>query len=166
MVLALDAENEPLRAVVRTLKDMIFGARSDRLAAVADEQLALELNDLETRVTPPPAANDDKPADKPFGMSAKTCKKATRNIGALPKHLPRCEQVVEPETTVCPCCRFHSCHGWILQTLHDDRLLELLDNTIASPSMIFTLSTDRPPQQQWITSTVTDDNRYYHQNAA
>jgi len=26
MVLALDAENEQLRAVVRTLKDMIFGA--------------------------------------------------------------------------------------------------------------------------------------------
>jgi transposase len=38
-------------------------------------------------------------------MSAKTRKKATRNIGALPKHLPRCEQVVEPETTVCPCCQ-------------------------------------------------------------
>jgi transposase len=27
-----------------------------------------------------------------------------RNIGALPKHLPRCEEVIEPETTVCPCC--------------------------------------------------------------
>jgi len=54
MVLALDAENEQLRAVVQTLKDMIFGARSERLVAVADEQLALELNDLETGVTPPP----------------------------------------------------------------------------------------------------------------
>ena len=29
---------------------------------------------------------------------------AVRNIGALPKHLPRCEEVIEPETTVCPCC--------------------------------------------------------------
>ena len=29
---------------------------------------------------------------------------ALRNIGALPKHLPRCEEVIEPETTVCPCC--------------------------------------------------------------
>ena len=90
MVLALDAENEQLRAVVQTLKDMIFGARSERLVAVADEQLALELNDLETGVTPPPAANDDKPTR----LSAKTRKKATRNIGALPKHLPRCEQGV------------------------------------------------------------------------
>jgi transposase len=25
--------------------------------------------------------------------------------GALPKRLPRCEQVIEPETTVCPCCQ-------------------------------------------------------------
>jgi transposase len=105
MVLALDAENEQLRAVVQTLKDMIFGARSERLAAVADEQLALELNDLETGVTPPAAANDDKPAAKPSGTSAKTRKKAIRNIGALPKHLPRCEQVIEPETKVCECCQ-------------------------------------------------------------
>jgi transposase len=60
---------------------------------------------VETGVTPPPAANDDRPADKPSGTSAKTRKKATRNIGALPKHLPRCEQVIESETTVCPCCQ-------------------------------------------------------------
>jgi transposase len=98
MVLALDAENDQLRAVVQTLKDMIFGAQSERLTGVAAEQLALELNDLETGVTPPLAGNNDKPADKLSGMSTKTRKKAIRNIGALPKHLPRCEQVSEPET--------------------------------------------------------------------
>ena len=27
-----------------------------------------------------------------------------RNIGALPAHLPRCEQVIEPASTLCPCC--------------------------------------------------------------
>jgi transposase len=101
MLLASDAENEQLRALVRTLKDMIFGARSERFAAVVAEQLPLELGDLETAVTPPPPDNDDNPADKPCG---KTRKKATRNIGALPKHLPRCEHVLEPETTVCPHC--------------------------------------------------------------
>lgn len=31
--------------------------------------------------------------------------KARRNIGALPKHLPRCEQVLQPETTTCLCCQ-------------------------------------------------------------
>src|SRR5262249_61329837 len=103
MVLALDAENEKLRIAMQTLKEMIFGRRSERLAAIVAEQFALDLGDLETGVTPPVAANDDKPAAKPSGRPPR--KKARRNIGALPKHLPRCEQVLEPDTTACPCCR-------------------------------------------------------------
>ncbi len=101
MVLALDAENEKLRVLMRTLNDMIFGKRSERLAAIVAEQLALELDDLATGVTPPLPANDDTPATKP---PASPRKKARRNIGALPKHLPRCEQVIEPDTTACRCC--------------------------------------------------------------
>jgi transposase len=80
---------------------MIFGKRSERLAAIVAEQLALELDDLATGVTPPLPANDDAPATKPLG---KPRRKARRNIGALPKHLPRCEQVLEPDATACPCC--------------------------------------------------------------
>ena len=102
MVLALDAENEKLRVAMQTLKEMIFGKRSERLAAIVAEQFALDLGDLETGVTPL-AANDDAPAAKPSGKAPR--KKARRNIGALPKHLPRCEQVLEPDTTACPCCR-------------------------------------------------------------
>jgi len=34
MVLALDAENEKLRVAMQTLKDMMFGKRSVRLAAI------------------------------------------------------------------------------------------------------------------------------------
>jgi transposase len=67
------------------------------------EQLALELGNLETGVAPAAAANDDAPAAKPLGKPPR--KKARRNIGALPKHLPRCEQVLEPEATACPCCQ-------------------------------------------------------------
>ena len=62
MVLALDAENEKLRVAMQTLKDMIFGRRSERLAVLVAEQFALELGDLETGVTPPEAANDDASA--------------------------------------------------------------------------------------------------------
>jgi hypothetical protein len=80
---------------MQTLKDMIFGKRSERLAALVAEQLALELGDLETGATPPAPANDDAPAAQPSG---KPRKKARRNIGALPRHLPRCEQVLEPDT--------------------------------------------------------------------
>jgi transposase len=39
MVLALDAENEKLRVAMQTLKEMIFGKRSERLAALVAEQL-------------------------------------------------------------------------------------------------------------------------------
>src|ERR1700694_4705715 len=100
MVLALDAENEKLRVAMRTLKDMIFGKRSERFAAFVAEQLALELDDLVTGVTPPAPANDDAPATKP---PASPRKKARRNIGALPKHLPRCEQGLEPAPTGAGC---------------------------------------------------------------
>jgi transposase len=89
MVLALDAENEKLRVVMQTLKELIFGKRSERLPVIVAEQLALELDDLETGVTPPAPANDDAAATRPAG---KPRKKTRRNIGALPKHLPRCDR--------------------------------------------------------------------------
>ena len=99
LVLAFDGEVETLRATVATLKRMIFGARSERLTTIGAEQLALDLA-TEAYVAPPPPANDDGKA--PGNRTPRH--KAKRNIGALPKHLPRCEQVIEPETTACPCC--------------------------------------------------------------
>src|SRR5206468_3192310 len=105
MVLALDAENEKLRVAMQTIKEMLFGKRSERMAAIAGEQLALGLGDVASDTTPPPAANDDQSTLKPSGTTGSVRKKASRNIGALPKHLPRCEQVLEPTTTVCPCCQ-------------------------------------------------------------
>jgi transposase len=36
MVLALEAENDRLRAVISTFKDMVFGARSEKLAGRTD----------------------------------------------------------------------------------------------------------------------------------
>src|SRR6202049_1618067 len=105
MVLSLDAENDRLRGVIDTFKDMVFGSRSEKLAVVVADQLALDLADLATDVTLPVAANDYHVPSKPAGATSKPRKKAQRNIGALPKHLPRCEQMIEPETTACPCCQ-------------------------------------------------------------
>ena len=131
MVLALDAENEKLRVAMQTLKEMMFGKRSERLAALVAEQLALELDDLETGVTPPAPANDDLPATKPAG---KPRKKESRNIGALPKHLPRCEQVLEPDATACPCCEGR------LHKIGED-VSEVLD---VIPAILRVLRTIRP----------------------
>lgn len=99
MVLAYDGEVETLRATIATLKTLIFGARSERAAVISAEQLALDLG-REGAGAPSPA-NDDQPASPAAGRKRR---KARRNIGALPAHLPRCEQVIEPASTLCPCC--------------------------------------------------------------
>ena len=83
MLLAFDSENDDLRAENATLKGLIFGTRSERSAIICAEQLAL---DLERAPDAPPPANDDKPeSDAPKSKR----RKARRNIGALPAHLPR-----------------------------------------------------------------------------
>src|SRR5260370_33272173 len=82
MVLALDAENEKLRVAMQTLKEMIFGKRSERLAVIVAEQLALELDDLALGVPPPAPANDDTPPTK---TPPSPRKKARRKIRAPPK---------------------------------------------------------------------------------
>src|ERR1700675_814008 len=55
MVLSLDAENDRLRGVIDTFKDMVFGSRSEKLAAVVGEQLALDRAYLATDVRLPAA---------------------------------------------------------------------------------------------------------------
>src|ERR1700684_1593571 len=86
IVLSLDAENDRLRAVIGTFKDMVFGSRSEKLSVGVGAQLALELADLATDVTLPTAANDDHVPSKPAGAVGRSRKKAQRNIGALPTH--------------------------------------------------------------------------------
>jgi hypothetical protein len=98
MVLAFDGENDDLRAEIATLKGLIFGTRSERSAIICAEQLAL---DLDRAPDAPPPANDDEPG--PDAPRTKR-RKARRNIGALPAHLPWVEQVIEPASTLCPCC--------------------------------------------------------------
>ena len=132
MVLALVVENEKLRVSMQTLKDMIFGKRSERLTVITRDQLALELGDLETAVTAPDASNDDSVPQKPSGTGQR--KKARRNIGALPKHLHRLEQILEPETTTCPCCQGQ------LHKIGED-VSEVLD---VIPAILRVLRTVRP----------------------
>jgi transposase len=94
---ALRAENENLRAVVETLKRALYGARSEKQVAPAN-QLPLALNDLSaTPAEPaklPTPANSNRPARA----------KAARNIGGLPAHLPRVDITIEPTSLACPCC--------------------------------------------------------------
>jgi transposase len=100
MVLACEGKIEALQATITTLKTMIFGARSEKSAVIIAEQLSLGLGDAETDAALPPPANDDHKTKAAPG----SWNKRNRNIGALPKHLPRCDVTIEPEATGCPCC--------------------------------------------------------------
>src|SRR5215212_10166065 len=92
MVLALDAENESLRAIVRTLKDLLFGARSERTAVIDVAQLPLDLEDLAIGATaPPPAANDEGGTGRKLERRRRP---ALRKSGARAKQLRRCEEGV------------------------------------------------------------------------
>jgi transposase len=94
-----DAEIERLKTSLKTLSALIHGSRSEKARTVLEDQGALDLGDLETGVTPAPANDDMPPAP-----ARKPRKQARRNIGFLPKHLPRVTEVIEPESTDCPCC--------------------------------------------------------------
>ena len=96
LALQLAAENERLRATLHSINILHFGARSERLATLVDDQMALALGDLATDAMPPPPANDDGAA-RPKAPARPSWQPARRNHGALPKHLPRCEQVIEPD---------------------------------------------------------------------
>jgi transposase len=100
MVLAQAVEIEKLQAALKAVNALVFGPRSERRGVILDDQMALDLGDLGPDGTPP-AANDDEP---PAALVRAARKKAKRNVGALPKHLARVEQVIEPETRDCPCC--------------------------------------------------------------
>ena len=106
MLLASEAENARLRATIVQLKGMIFGSRSERRVTLIAEQLPLDLDDRTpgstAEILAPESANDDQ--SNKGGSSDKPGGKRNRIIGALPKHLPRVDLLIEPETTSCPCC--------------------------------------------------------------
>ena len=99
MIADLHDENDKLRAIVETLKRTLFGARSEKLAGDA-AQLLLALDDMSTAPREPePEQATRQPRARPASG------KPARNIGGLPKHLPREDVVIEPEANECPCCQ-------------------------------------------------------------
>jgi hypothetical protein len=98
MVLELRDENGKLRAMLETLRRTLYGARSERFDA-APGQLALGLEDVSSAPVEP-----EPDVAKPRSQDGRTRAKPVRNIGGLPKHLPREDVVIEPATDLCPCC--------------------------------------------------------------
>lgn len=102
MLVAAEARNQrkdersaQLEKLVAAFKQAAFGRRSEKSDP---DQFELALEDLETAIAAVHADEDaeDRAARRPT-------KARSVNRGALPRHLPRVEEIIEPESLVCGC---------------------------------------------------------------
>ena len=93
-VVSLTDRNRRLEHLVRELRRAIYAKKSEKLHP---DQLLLAFEELEGAL-----AEADAPASTTPTPRAKR-PAAQRNIGHLPAHLPRVFDVIEPESTLCPC---------------------------------------------------------------
>jgi hypothetical protein len=94
---AVEAQRR-LESIVSELRRERFGPQSEKLDP---EQFNLPLEDVEIAQGVLAAAQEKaRRALKGQGSASVT---PNRNRGHLPKHLPRVERIIEPETTLCPC---------------------------------------------------------------
>jgi transposase len=94
-------ENEKLQRLVAQFQRAMFGRRSEK---IDPNQLQLALEDTEQAQAEASAALEQKKGDKPDRPPRSERPAPQRNRGALPKHLPREEVVIEPKDKSCPCC--------------------------------------------------------------
>jgi transposase len=93
----IESERDRLRAIIHALQRHRFGRRSERLDP---DQLALALEDVEQSLA---SAEAEERTASP-AQRARPAHRRKLNRGALPRHLPRVETVVEVTEPVCPCC--------------------------------------------------------------
>ena len=84
-----------LEAMLEALRRARFGPRAERYDP---DQLQLALEDIEQAIAEGEAEQEQQDA------FPKRKAKRRNNRGTLPKHVPRIEQVIEPEERSCPCC--------------------------------------------------------------
>ena len=95
-VATLSERNRRLEHLLDELRRAMFGKKSEKLDP---DQLLLAFEELEGALA---AAEQEAPADTASTPRAKR-PAAARNLGHLPAHLPRIYELVEPESTQCPC---------------------------------------------------------------
>jgi len=114
-----------LEKLLADFKRALFGHRSEKSDP---EQFELALEDIETAIAAIHA--EDEAVDPPKSRPAKP---RNANRGSLPKHLPRIEEVIEPDALVCDC-------GGGLHQIGED-LSERLD---VLPAQFHVIVTRRP----------------------
>ncbi|WP_416068708.1 IS66 family transposase (plasmid) [Rhizobium sp. ZK1] len=98
-----DERIERLERLVAAFKQAAFGRKSEKTDS---EQFDLALEDLETAMA---AIHAEEEADVVQGN--KVSRSRATNRGSLPQHLPRVEEVIEPESLVCACGGCLHCIG-------------------------------------------------------
>jgi transposase len=110
MLIAADARDKRkderiarLEKLVAAFKQAVFGRKSEKSDP---DQFELALEDLETAMAVIHAEEDaeDRAAKRP-------AKPRAANRGSLPKHLPRIEEVIEPDSLTCACGGCLHCIG-------------------------------------------------------
>ena len=91
----LEAVNARLEHMVKELNHLLYGPKSERFTE-DERQLAFE--DLEVAAAETQAQSDTTPMTTP----RKKRRPPQRNLGHLPDHLERIEQVIEPDSIICP----------------------------------------------------------------
>ena len=94
---------ERQESLIRELHAARFGRSSEKLTP-DERQLVFE--DLEVALAQTEEQAAEAEQDAPSGTQhedKKKKKRPQRNLGNLPQSLPRIEQVIEPESTECPC---------------------------------------------------------------
>jgi len=85
-----------LEHLVKELNQALYGKKSEKLS---EDERQLCFEDLEVAVAEAERQQTCLKQDEPRKKTAKP----KRNLGNLPKELPRIETIIEPDSTVCPC---------------------------------------------------------------
>ena len=121
----LEALNARLEHFVKELNQVIYGARSEKLTE-DERQLAFE--DIEVAQS----EAEEQSVAVEMTTPRKKRKPAQRNLGNLPDHLERIEQIIEPDSITCPC----GCGDMV--RIGEDRS-ERLEIVPAQPKVIVTV---------------------------
>ena len=121
IVIAVQARNARLEQLVAAFRQAMVGRKSEK---IDPDQFELALEDIETAIAAIHAEDEvehktirgivlpPNAADPPKSSPAKP---RNANRGSRPRHLPRIEEVIEPDTQICVCGGGLHCIGEVAE---------------------------------------------------
>ena len=103
MVLERAAEIERLQNLLKAANAQPYRQKSEKSLTVLDGQAHLDLGDAELAIEA--GWSSDKPEHAKSPRNASAPSEPRRNLGALPEHLERVVEVIEPSSLNCACCQ-------------------------------------------------------------